>query len=251
MRILSLLDSYQTIHEEASVHLKSSLWNLTKARHAKAAGHCQEDLVASQVRQDVRPRVILLPCNSNSSSSSSSKQNNEPSLQPEENEMQQKTDDDDDDNDKNNTISRPIPFDLVDPVEEERKRQAAAAAAGGGNEDSNQTLSNEEASGLRQRKKSSSKAATGATTTTTTTASESPTAAWTIIQEEDYGGGGGDDEETRLRKVDPLELFGGGLNPRTLRVAQQEARQALEVYVRAANLKRAIEFELKQQSSNK
>jgi len=44
-----------------------------------------------------------------------------------------------------------------------------------------------------------------------------------------------DDEEGRLRRADPLELF-GGLAPPALRSAQAEARRALAGYVEAANL---------------
>jgi len=43
-----------------------------------------------------------------------------------------------------------------------------------------------------------------------------------------------DEEEERLRKTDPIDLF-GGLPPPALRKAQAEARKALEAYVEAAN----------------
>ena len=55
-----------------------------------------------------------------------------------------------------------------------------------------------------------------------------------------------EDEETRLRKVDPLELFGGGMNPKALQKAQEKARLMLDSYIRAANIKRVLECQLEE-----
>ena len=52
------------------------------------------------------------------------------------------------------------------------------------------------------------------------------------------------DEEGRLLAADPLLLFGGGLPPRELIVAQSQAKEALAMYVEAANLVAAIQHEL-------
>ena len=61
--------------------------------------------------------------------------------------------------------------------------------------------------------------------------------AWTIVQEVDLLE---DDEETLLLKKDPVELLGGWFPPRDLKAAQQNAKQALEGYIQAANEAAAI-----------
>ena len=66
---------------------------------------------------------------------------------------------------------------------------------------------------------------------------------WTVEEYEEQ------DEETRLCHTDPLELFGGGLNPKELKEAQRRAKLALDYYVQAANLKAAIEFDLKEHAA--
>jgi hypothetical protein len=44
-----------------------------------------------------------------------------------------------------------------------------------------------------------------------------------------------DEEEMKLRNTNPLDLFGGGLTPRDLKLAQKHAKESLASYITAAN----------------
>jgi hypothetical protein len=212
--VLSLLDAYQEAHEEASCHWKDAMWNLTRARRSKCSGGglmSQTDSLfsASNVRQELRPRAVLMTSDQ------------EPTL----------LDDDDDDTKKkkeNNTkddVSLLL-FTVEDPVEVQ-KQQAQRET----NNDEDKTMLASESSttsGLRHRKQ----AADDGNKTLPT---------WTVeVLEEN------DDEEARLRQVDPLELISGGFSPGELKVAQANARKALDGYVRAAALKQVLERHLLQ-----
>ena len=49
-----------------------------------------------------------------------------------------------------------------------------------------------------------------------------------------------DEEEEKLRSTNPLDLFGGGLVPRDLKLAQKHAKESLASYIAAANEVAAI-----------
>eukprot|EP00592_Proboscia_alata_P008022 CAMPEP_0194357310 /NCGR_PEP_ID=MMETSP0174-20130528/4808_1 /TAXON_ID=216777 /ORGANISM="Proboscia alata, Strain PI-D3" /LENGTH=228 /DNA_ID=CAMNT_0039127269 /DNA_START=13 /DNA_END=699 /DNA_ORIENTATION=+ len=60
--ILLLLEQYSESHRKANAELKSSFWNLTKARRQKGASHLggsSVGLSASDVREELRARALL------------------------------------------------------------------------------------------------------------------------------------------------------------------------------------------------
>lgn len=89
--------------------------------------------------------------------------------------------------------------------------------------------------GLRQRKNATPK--------------ESDQLKWTVEKNVDEGMQQLTEEE-RLERMDPLSLFGGGLNPPSLRVAQLKARETLNAFIQAANVKRVLEMKLKEEQGH-
>ena len=107
-------------------------------------------------------------------------------------------------------------FRFVDPVEQEQTdKENAAKTTAASSSDSN-------ADGLRNRK----------------TKESDSKKEWTVSEDSDIV-----DEETKLRSVDPVELF--GFPTKELRQAKQEAHRAVALYVEAANLMLAIQQETK------
>jgi hypothetical protein len=100
------------------------------------------------------------------------------------------------------------------------KQQGAKTVSSGGSSDG-------KATGLRRRKGNNDNLD-----------SEENDNAWTV----ENTAGDLDDEE-RLRRADPLTLF-GAMPPKELRQAQKEAQKALAAYVAAANLLVAIQQSL-------
>lgn len=189
VEVLSLLDSYQSEHEEATSLLKKAVWNLTKARHSKKSFMSVDSLlVADDVREEVRPRVVLIDTSEEPAVKGSA---------------------------GDNTMTRPFttadPIHLIESMKENQSTQSRNVVD----------------AGLRQRKNNETK---------------SLSTSWTVEQHEFY------DEEARLSRIDPLDLFGGGLNPRELKIAQENARKSLESFVKVANLKIAIDRSLKRLS---
>lgn len=199
VEILSLLEIYQREHDEAASLLKKAVWNLTKARHSKKSFMSVDSLiVADDVREEVRPRVVLIDASEKPKVKGGTPRQ---------------------DQDKDNTITHCFatadPINLIESMKENQSSQAS------------QNVVDE---GLRQRKINKE------------TKSQHSTTAWTVEQHEFY------DEEARLSRIDPLDLFGGSLNPRELKIAQENARKSLESFVKCANLKIAIDQSLKRMS---
>jgi hypothetical protein len=200
------------------MHMKDCQWNLTKARHCKGGGRMSQEnlLVATLVRHDLRPRAVLAAAAA--------------ATTPFE------------DTTGSSSILESL-FVVVDPIQQELKRLGKANHTDDSINTKTESPSHDISSeGIRQRKK--------ATTTKISVKVESPKTtaqAWTIELEDDNDNTTvvhDDSYEMLLRHVDPLELFGGGLNPKVLQVAQVNAKLTLECYVRAANLKRALEHQL-------
>jgi len=61
----------------------------------------------------------------------------------------------------------------------------------------------------------------------------SPSSSWTMVQEDDLNSDA--EEEEKIIRTDPIKLFGGYFTARELKVAQRNAQQSLEGYIRAAN----------------
>ena len=100
---------------------------------------------------------------------------------------------------------------LVDPVAEEATNKAQSI-----NDQKDSTSIDKENQGLRHRKGLSKEAAY-----------DLKTSKWTTELLEE--------QEDLIRSADPLSLLGGALPPRDLRTAQQNAKQALQAYIDAAN----------------
>ena len=90
-------------------------------------------------------------------------------------------------------------------------------------------------SGIRQRKNKTDKAAPPGYSSSRTTG--------TVEMIADPVVDSGDDEEERLWHRDPLELF-AGVRPSDLKFAQTQAKEALDSYIQAANLAALILGEL-------
>ena len=191
VEVLSLLESYQHEHEEAASLLKKAVWNLTKARHSKKSFMSVDSLlVADDVREEVRPRVVLIDASEDPAIKGSSRQGDTTATRP---------------------FATADPINLIESMKENQSTPSRNVVD----------------AGLRQRKNNETK---------------SLSTSWTVEQHEFY------DEEARLSRIDPLELFGGGLNPRELKIAQEHARKSLESFVKVANLKIAIDRSLQRMS---
>lgn len=122
-----------------------------------------------------------------------------------------------------NLASSRIPhFRLVDPVEQKQTDKENAATS----TTATAKPSNATQDGLRNRK------AKGAED------SSLKTKEWTVTEDSQVA-----DEETKLRLVDPIDLF--GLPTKELREARMKAHQAVALYVEAANLLLALQQEIK------
>lgn len=197
LKVLSLLEAYEERQQEAQKIWKKSQWNLTKAKQSKGNA---DAVTATNVRQELRPRCVLVHDISNL-------------LEDEERK------------EKKSYSSSAVPhFRVVDPVEHEQldKENAAKAPPAASATDSNTT------SGLRNRKAKES-------------LSSETKKEWTVTEEEDSNLIL--DEETKLRTLDPIDLF--GLPTRELRFAKQDAHRAVALYVGAANLLLALQQEMK------
>jgi hypothetical protein len=181
----------------------------------------EENFSADQIREELRPRTLVRMNNGD---------------------VEQRIDDDDDDDEPdlipegvtlllqppvvavaassktNTTIPK---WKLVDTVEERATKQENHV------KDSKSTTPVDSSSGLRQRKNKTDELLAG-----TTKSSEMK--ADPIM-----------DEEEILFQRDPLELF-AGVRPRDLKMAQKQAKEALESYIQAANLAALILAELQQ-----
>jgi hypothetical protein len=227
LTVLSLLDTYAAKHEQGNDFQKQSFWNLHKARHRKSARGllANNTLQASDVREELRAQTILLRQKEDGSVET------EPDL----------VHDEEEDDKKDSRIPESAPrFVLVNAVQQkqeaEKENSATTAAA------TSSATSNSDAAGLRNRKKTSSSKQTPVVAQVAT--KDEKDDAKTKWNEDEEPETAELDEEGRLLAADPLLLFGGGLPPRELIVAQNQAKEALAMYVEAANLVAAIQHEL-------
>jgi hypothetical protein len=220
LTVLSLLDTYAVVHEQGNTFQKQSFWNLHKARHRKTGGLLANNTVkASYAREELRARSILLKENKDGTVEA------EPDL----------VDNDDNGDDQKDSCLTEAPkrFVLVDAVEQKREAEKENASTATTPSDTSTANDNAAAAGMRNRKKASSQQQAADDSDAKTK--------WTV---EDQETDEVLDEEARLTAADPLLLFGGGLPPRDLLVAQKEAKEALAKYVEAANLIAAIQHEM-------
>lgn len=189
LKVLTLLEAYEERQHEAQKIWKKSQWNLTKAKQSKGSAYA---LTATDLREDLRPRCVLVEAIPEIAEEGVSKEDS--------------------------TVPH---FRVVDPVEHEQLDKENTTredgTAGLGAEKNESVLRNRKAKEPESKKE------------------------WTVTEDSEFM-----DEETKLRSIDPIELF--GLPTRELRQAKQEAQRALALYVEAANFMLALQQELGSQT---
>ena len=215
IQTLLLLDQYDQQQSSAQTHQKKSNWSLSKARRQKNRESISvvNTISALDVRDELRARAVV-----------------QGSVVP-------------------------------DLVGEKNKVKAGSAAGGGtgGTKESTERQPGLKSSGsweLVDLTENTSDAATNKESTKTTTTTGGGTDKKDGGKSEKVDGDKKDTgtkdkdpfaaEEERLRKADPLYLF-GAFPTRDLRVAQKEAREALQSYIAAANTATTILDHIKKQ----
>jgi len=201
--ILTLLHQYESLHANANDNLKSSIWNITKARRVGgggSGGFGGVEYSPDDTREELRAQALLEWKEGGNGDS-------EPKLLNEESSH---------DDGGSTTGGGGGRFVLhLDGMKAAQQRAALKES------NNNSMAENKENEGLRRRRGESE----GKTNILNKWTSEE--ANNTI-----------DDEEERLRNVDPLNLF--GVPPPALRVAQAKSRSAIAYYVEVANLAKEI-----------
>ena len=176
--ILVALESYNESHLSASSSLKSSVWNLYKARRQRErnAITLASAFSASDIREELRAQTRV----------TYKIDVNEPELINENHVQKEK-------------------FHLSIRTDCIKGEQMISDSAVHNNV------------GMRQRRKGDNDCNKGCENNS-----------WT---EESYY----QEQESKLLNTDPLELFGGGLAPRELKLAQKHAKESLKHYISAAN----------------
>ena len=208
--VLSLLDAYSELHHQGQAQQKSCMWQLTKARQSRGRGGALVDgvLLGGDVREDLYARKMLKESEEDEATPTLCDENND---RPTTTKTKKKL------SLEEQLTTKVGQFQLVDTWEEYHTKKQALNA-------SKDKIDKKEESGLRHRKQ-------GAAAKEETP--HSAVSQWTTVDE-------GEGEEARLRSADPLDLF-GGLPPKELRKAKEEAEKMLASYVQAANILVALQ----------
>lgn len=198
--VLSLLQRYEALHENASTSLKGTFWNITKARRqrgfqAGGGGFGGTEYSVDNVREELRAHTIL----------EVKDEDDGPNLVAENHAPLNNCDEEVKDESGNFILH-------FDGIEEAQRAERETVEK--------TIVDPNDREGLRRRNKAITSSSNDGQT-------KSGSSAWT--SEEHL-----DEEEDELRKADPLCLF--GVPPPALRVAQSESRDALSYYVEVANL---------------
>eukprot|EP00536_Pseudo-nitzschia_multiseries_P008747 jgi/Psemu1/305961/fgenesh1_kg.228_\ len=205
---LSHLQDYSDATEKAHNELKSCVWQLTKSRRNVRSGIIGVDsttaYTAELLREELRAqlRVVDGGCSDENDAAAAA-------VAELVNEDAVKANDKGDSSGTTTTTTRASPpeWKVCNVLLELEKSREAK----GLNTDTE----------IRPRKKSEA-------------GSPSSPSSWTMVREEDLNGDD-EDEDEKLLQTDPLKLFGGYFTARELKVAQSNARQALDGYIQAAN----------------
>lgn len=202
VEVLTQLQDYAKVQEDGNLALKACVWQLTKSRRNRNQGILSVSMgsafSADLLREDLRARTLVVQDVSNSDPRMGD-------LVDDDN-----VDDDNDDSKKPQSSSPPTSWKLVDAVEERARNKETTTTT---------SNTNTKGVGLRQRKGNDDEDVDD----DDETAKE-----WTMVEEEQVS------QEEELLRLDPLEFF-GGLRPRELKLAQEQAKLALESYIQAAN----------------
>ena len=226
IKLLTLLQQYEILHTNANDNLKSSIFNITKARKFGSSSSGQQ-YSPDDVREELRACALV--------------------------ELQDDIDNDDDNDVVPNLVKEddvPSSGDdddvkisggiskgsrkfvlLLDGMREVAKQQTTTTRCQ--QLDDNKTLGveNIEKDGLRRRRGGK------ADDTTTSSKATSDVNKWTI-EDESANDTSNNNEEQLLQSTDPINLF--GVPPPALKVAQSKSRYAIAYYVEVANLAREI-----------
>jgi len=214
---LGYLQDYADTSEKAHQELKSCMWQLAKSRR-----HSTTASTAVLLREELRAHIRIVDKNNEKGIDLV----DEDSLEPLINEY------------SSESSSSYFPrWNLHNLLSEEKKtRNASTAESSTSPPEHDKTIS----SGMRQRKtvnrtgsnRSVDKATDNLCSKETERAPKEETASsWMMVQGEDLNS---DDDNNVLRR-DPIELFGGWMSPREMKLAQRNSRKALNGYIKAAN----------------
>ena len=256
MEVLTLLEEYIAARDAAAVEWGGALWSLTKARRSVASRSPALTVAtpleaSSLLRYELEPQTVVT-VGSSSNNNITTKEEPEPDLTCEEN-----SGGDEKKGEKTMTTAtatteqthpRYVMVNVADERAKHKENEAQPSTVPWTNS------SNSNATGLRQRKGATQKSSTSssssgidtanaatnnasnksvvasnrthhnAATTTTMTVEDAPTLH------------GETNNNCDNYNNDPVLLLAGMLPPRELRVAQQQATAALEMYIRVANL---------------
>jgi len=227
-KLLTLLQQYEILHTTANDNLKSSIFNITKARKFGSSSSGQQ-YSPDDVREELRACALVEL--QDDVEVDGDVDDIEPNL------VQEDVSGDDDDGVKiSGGISKGSrKFVLhLDGMREVEKQQTDTT---GCLQIDDETIGadNIESDGLRRRRK-------GKTDDTISSSEDNSSSSdknkWTIEDETPNDTSNNDDEEKRLQSADPINLF--GVPPPALKVAQTKSRYAIAYYVEVANLAREI-----------
>lgn len=208
VEVLTQLQDYAKVQEDGNLALKACVWQLTKSRRNRNQGILSVSMgsafSADLLREDLRARTLVVQDVPTS----------DPSMGDLVDDDNVDDDNDNDDSKKPQTSSPPTAWKLVDAVEERARNKETTTTT--------TSNTNTKGVGLRQRKGNDDNEDVNVDDDDET-AKE-----WTMVEEEQVS------KEEELLRLDPLEFF-GGLRPRELKLAQEQAKLALESYIQAAN----------------
>lgn len=210
MEVLLHLQEYADSIESANSDLKSCFWHLTKSRQSHSGGGLlTTSFTAEQLREEFSAQLYV---------TQDEREAIEPGLVQEGRNTGKSES-------SSSSSSSTKTWKLTDIIQETKKLQKVASSTISSTAPgSSKTESSSSSDGLRQRKNKKQQE----------DGNQPSDDKWTMVEETNQ-----DD----LLKSDPLTLF-GGLTPKELRLAQENARQALQKYIDAANSITAILAEL-------
>ena len=223
IKLLTLLQQYEILHTTANDNLKSSIFNITKARKFGSSSSGQQ-YSPDDVREELTACALVelqddIGVDDNNDT--------EPNLVQE--------DSGGDDGGAKSGVSKGRKFvlhlDGMREVATERQQTATTDCQ----QLDNKTIGadNIESDGLRRRRRGK----TDGTKSSSEDNSTSDKNKWTI-DDETLNDTSNNDKEQRLQNADPINLF--GVPPPALKVAQTKSRYAIAYYVEVANLAREI-----------
>jgi len=215
-KLLTLLQQYEILHTTANDNLKSSIFNITKARKFGSSSSGQQ-YSPDDVREELRACALL---ELQDDIDDGGVVDVEPNLVKEDDVPS--SGDDDGVKISGGVSKGSKKFVLhLDGMREVAKQKTTPTL------DKTVGSDNIESDGLRRRRGK-------AVDTTSSNKATSDTNKWTIEDETPSN----NDEEHRLQSADPINLF--GVPPPALKVAQTKSRYAIAYYVEVANLAREI-----------